>query len=121
MSMLEKILGPRSKHDKTLPYTYEARVPIFEGEEEYSSYFADTICGLVEYLDQHEIPPDGVKILEVYQGRETPVDPRLLCTPDRHWLFKPQLCRSFEAHYPGHIQESSCSFKDRDGAGCGPL
>lgn len=32
MNMLEKFLGPKSKYDKSLPYTYEARIPIFEGE-----------------------------------------------------------------------------------------
>lgn len=120
MSVLEKILGPKSKYDKTLPYTYEARIPIFEGEEEYSSYLSDTICGLVEYLHQHGIAPDDVQIIEVYQQREEPIDTKLFTTSDHHWLFKPALCRSFERHYKGHIQENSCSFKDRNRAGSGP-
>ena len=56
MSIIEKIIGPRSKYDKSLPYTYMARVPVIEGDEElFSHYFADTICGLIEYLDKNQI------------------------------------------------------------------
>lgn len=120
MSLFEKILGPKSKYDKSLPYTYEARIRLFEGSEEYNSYFADTICGLVEYLHRNGITPDEVQIVEVYQEQEFPIDALLFATPDRQWLFKPDLCRSFEEHYKGHIQDNTCSFKDRDNEGSGP-
>lgn len=120
MSMLERILGPKSKYDRSLPYTYEARIRIFEGSEECNSYFADTICGLVEYLHENKIRPDEVQIVEIYQGRESLVDAKLFTTPDQQWLFKPDICRSFEEHYKGHIRENSCSFDDRDGKGSGP-
>src|SRR3989338_8956316 len=120
MSLLEKILGPKSKYDKSLPYTYEARIRIFEGSEEYNSYFADTICGLVEYLHRNGVKPDDVQIIEVYQKQEFPIDTMLFATPDREWLFKPDLCRSFEEHYKGHIRDNTCTFKDRDGKGSGP-
>ena len=43
MSILEKILGPKSKYDKSLPYTYEARIRIFEDGTEHKSYLSDTI------------------------------------------------------------------------------
>jgi len=120
MNMLARILGPKSKYDKSLPYTYEARIRIFDGEEEYHSCFADTICGLVDYLKQRGIKPEDVQIIEVYQQGELPIDARLFTTPDYRWLFKPDLCRSFEEHYKGHIQQNSCSFKDRSCAGSGP-
>jgi len=120
MSLFEKILGPKSKYDKSLPYTYEARIRLFEGSEEYNSYFADTICGLVEYLHRNGIKPDEVQIIEVYQKQEFPIDTMLFATHDGKWLFKPDLCRSFEEHYKGHIQDNTCTFKDRDGKGCGP-
>jgi hypothetical protein len=120
MSVFEKLLGPKSKYDRNLPYTYEARVRILEGSEEYNSYFADTICGLVEYLHKNNIAPDDVQIVEIYQEKESIVDVKLFTTPDHQWLFKPELCRSFEEHYKGHIREDSCSFDDRDGKGCGP-
>ena len=120
MSLFEKILGPKSKYDKSIPYTYEARVPIIEGSAEYNSYFSDTICGLVEYLHQKGIRPEEVQIIEVYEGSEQSIDAKLFTTLDHQWLFKPDICRSFEEHYKGHIQESGCSFEDRDGKGSGP-
>lgn len=120
MSVLGKVLGPKSKYDKSLPYTYEARIRIFEGSEEYSSYFADTICGLVEHLHKNKIGPDEVRIFEIFQEKEVPVDVKLFTTSDRQWLFKPDLCRSFEEYYKGHIREDSCSFDDRDCKGVGP-
>jgi len=120
MSFLDKILGPKSKYDKSLPYTYEARTPIFEGSDEYNSYFSDTICGLIEYLQRNRIQPGGVKIFGIYLKQESPIDPRFFTTTDQQWLFKPNICRAFENHYPGHIRDKTCSFKDRDRAGTGP-
>ena len=63
MNIIKKIIGPRSKYDRSLPYTYMARVPVIEGDDElFSHYFADTICGLVEYLDKNDIKPDELLI-----------------------------------------------------------
>lgn len=120
MSLLGKMLGPKSKYDESLPYLYEARLRMFEESEEYKSYFSDTICGLIEYLHRHNIAPDGVKIVEVYREQESAIDPRFFTTSDQRWLFKPDICRAFEQHYPGHIQDKTCSFKDRDRGGIGP-
>lgn len=30
------------------------------------------------------------------------------------------ICRAFEQHYPGHIQDATCSFKDRKRGCLGP-
>lgn len=120
MSLLDRILGPESKYDKSLPYTYEARIPIIEGEEEYNSYFSDTICGLLEYLHERNIGPEGVSIYEVYLKRESLIDPALYTTANGKWLFKPEICESFKEHYLGHILYGTCSFKDRGRDGCGP-
>jgi hypothetical protein len=120
MSILEKILGPKSKYDKSLPYTYEARIRMFEEGDEHKSYFSDTICGLIEYLHRNKIPPSGVNIFEVYLEQESPIDHRFFTTPDQQWLFKPDICRAFEKHYAGHIRDKTCSFKDRGRAGMGP-
>lgn len=120
MKLFEKLLGPKSKYDKTIPYTYEARIRIIEGGDEFNSYFSDTICGLVEYLHQHDIKPDEVQIIEVYQERELPLEVTLFTTPNHQWLFKPDICRSLEGHYHGHIQAHSCSFNDRNCQGSGP-
>ena len=120
MSFLEKVLGPKSKYDKSLPYTYEARIRMFEESAEHKSYFSDTVCGLIEHLHRNNIPPDGVEIFEIYLEQESPIDHRFFATSDQQWLFKPDICRAFEQHYPGHIGNKTCSFKDRDRSGTGP-
>lgn len=120
MGLIEKILGPKSKYDKSLPYTYEARVRIIEESEEYNSYLSDTICGLVEYLHRSGVTPGEVQIFEVYQEQEFLIDAQRFTTPDQQWLFKPDICRAFEDHYKGHIHADTCSFHDRDGKGSGP-
>lgn len=120
MSLLDKIIGPKSKYYPSIPYTYEARMPMFAGSEEYNSYFADTICGLVEHLHQRNIKPEEVQIFEIFQDKETPIDPKRFTTADNQWMFRPDMCRAFEDHYEGHINEHGCSFEDRDRKGCGP-
>ncbi|OFZ68654.1 MAG: hypothetical protein A2V79_09680 [Betaproteobacteria bacterium RBG_16_56_24] len=120
MSLFEKVLGPKSKYDKSIPYTYEARIKSVPGSDEYNSYFSDTICGLVEYLNRNGIKPDEVQIIEIFQKQESPIDAMLFTTPGHQWLFKPDLCRSFEEHYKGHIHGNTCSFNDRNCKGYGP-
>lgn len=120
MSLRDALLGPKSKYDDSLPYTYEARIPMFAESDEYKSYFSDTICGLIEHLQKIGIAPEDVSIFEVYQQRETPIDARLFTSAGRQWLFKPEICRAFEAHYPGHIADATCSFRDRDRGATGP-
>ncbi|MBK6630346.1 MAG: hypothetical protein IPG33_04505 [Betaproteobacteria bacterium] len=117
MGILGSLFGAKSKYDKSLPYTYEARIRIFEDGTEHKSYISDTICGLIEHLHRNGIGPGKTEIYEIYQARETPIDAGLFTTADQQWLFKPDICRAFEQHYAGHIQETSCSFKDR-GRGC---
>ena len=51
MNLIKKIIGPKSKYDKDLPYTYEAKVACWDGADEYNSYFADTICGVISYSE----------------------------------------------------------------------
>ena len=114
MSILARVLGPKSKYDSSLPYTYEARVPVFAEGNEYKSYFSDTICGLVEALEASSIRPGEATLLEIYREKELPIDASLFATPAGEWLFKPDICRAFEEHYKGHIHDDNCSFRDRD-------
>lgn len=120
MSLRDKILGPKSKYDASLPYTYEARVQMFAEGDECKSWFSDTICGLIEHLHRNGIRPDAAKLLEIYQERESPIDATLFATPDGEWLFKPEICRAFEEHYKGHIHDADCSFSDRSRGAVGP-
>lgn len=120
MGLLGKILGPKSKYDKSLPYTYEARIRTFEDGSEHKTYLSDTICGLVEHLERNGIAPAEAEIFEVYRERETPIDARLLAGAEGRWLSRQELCRAFERHYPGHIHATGCSFEDRERGCLGP-
>ena len=122
MGIVRKILGPLSKYDKTLPYTYMAKVTIIEDDDDLSNYyFADTICGLVEHLDKNNIEPDEVELLGCYLNKEIPLNNAPLLTEDGKWLQRPELWRKLEGHYQktmddrykGHEAHSDCSFDDR--------
>ena len=120
MRILRELIGPISKYDKTLPYTYEAKVPIIEGIEEYNCYLSDTICGLIEYLEKNKIGPDDARIYEVFQNKEKMIEQCFYTSKEGNWLHKPELCHSLSEHYKGHIYEGRCSFNDRERTGIGP-
>ena len=72
---------PPSKHDRSLPYTYEAWIDALDGagtEPVWHHYFCDTLCGLIEYLDEEEMAPDKVKLYGVFQQQQTRLDIDLL-------------------------------------------
>jgi hypothetical protein len=132
MGIVETVLGPRSKRDRGLPYTYEAWVDILKGQGQvpvYDHYFSATICGLIEHLDQLGLRPDEVRLYGVYRGRKTRLLMELLTTAEGHWLKRPELCHELEEYfvrtgdpcYRGHIEIGECSFEDRDRDGSGPL
>ena len=50
MSFWRRIFGPRSKYDRRLPYTYEARVTVSGVDGMSENYQADTLCALLERL-----------------------------------------------------------------------
>ncbi len=120
MGLLRKLLGPRSKYDKTLPYTYEARVRIFEDGDEFKIYFADTICGLVAALQDEGVGPEEAELFEIYHDEETRLAASLLTNAEGVWLNRTDLCQAFAQHYPGHIRKDSCSFEDRNSSCAGP-
>jgi len=114
MNLVRKILGPKSKYEKDLPYAYEARVSLMGDKEVTATYLADTICGLVEYLQGEGVDPGTVEILEVHQQHDVVLESGLYLGDAGEWLARPALCRSFETHYPGHIRADDCTFSDRD-------
>jgi hypothetical protein len=129
MDILYKIVGPKSKYNNTIPYTYMARVSIIQGNKElYNYYYADTICGLIEYLDDKNLKPAECEIFGVYFKIEIPLKIKY-CT-DSHgvWLKKPFICSALEHHfqdtmeeaYKGHVASGPCLFEDRDTQGSGP-
>jgi len=127
MGLVRKILGPKSKYDASIPYTYEARLHLPEpGLDQH--YFSDTLCGLIETLDAEEVPPGEVGLFGVYRGEEIPLDVGPCTGEDGAWLARPELCRSLEKtysetledRYKGHVEKGHCSFEDRDRKGIGP-
>jgi len=129
MSIVTKILGPRSKYDKTIPYTYMAKTPVIEGDDElFAYYYADTICGLIEYLDDNNIEPQEVQLFGVYQKKEIILETKACLADTGQWLRRPNICLSLEEYfrstlekrYKGHIAAGACSFDDRDTTGSGP-
>jgi hypothetical protein len=120
MGLLQKLIGPMSKYEKDLPYTYEARITIIDDENEYNSYLADTICALVEYLEKNNISHDEVKIFEIYKDKETELKMEYCISDKKSWLSQSELCTSFTEHYEGHIFECGCTFEDRERKVTGP-
>ncbi len=118
LNIVRKLLGPKSKYDKDLPYLYEARIPTIE--DHYKSFVSDKVCQLIGYLKKHGIQPGDTSLFEVYQQNERPIDLAICVDKSGQWLSREQLCYTFSAVYPGHIAESTCSFVDREDAVLGP-
>jgi hypothetical protein len=122
--------SPPSKRDRTLPYTYEAWVDILEGrgsDPVYDHCFSDTLCGLVECLDEEDVDPGCVSLFGDYRGRESELETTLLLDGGGRWLKRPALCYALEQHYAitrdecyrGHVEMGHCLFEDRDRGGEG--
>ena len=121
MGILRNFLGPRSKYDHRLPYTYEARVKVSGVEGMTESYISDTLCALLERLDDEKAGSDEVTILEIRPEGESPVLLDHCLGTDGKWLRRPEACRSFEAHYAGHEKSGRCCYRDRSRATEGPF
>ncbi len=120
MRILRRIVGPESKYEDDIPFTYEARVEIEGIEKEYKSYVADTICALVEHLEKEIVQPRDVTVFEIYRKEEKELDIRYCTSDEGQWLNRAQLCDSFRKYYPEHIKKSGCTFEDRDRHVTGP-
>lgn len=121
MSILRDVLGPKSKYDHNLPYTYEARVKVSGVEGMTESYVSDTLCALLERLADEQAGPGEVTILEIRSEGELPVLLEHCLGADGKWLRRPDACRSFEAHYAGHEKAGRCCYRDRSRVADGPF
>ena len=122
MIIIRKILGPKSKYDPTIPYTYKAEINVLQGVEAdplFIQCFADTLCGLVAYLDEHNYASDEVTLYEITTKREEKIRKELCVNKKGEWLSRPAICHSLEGNYRGHIDEKRCSYRDRDRQGSG--
>lgn len=121
MSILRNVLGPKSKYDHRLPYTYEARVAEPGVPGMTASYVSDTLCGLLERLAEEKAEPEEVTILEIRPEGEFPVLLEHCLGANGAWLRRPEACRSFDAHYAGHEKTGHCCYRDRSRETEGPF
>ena len=121
MSILSRVLGPKSKYDHRFPYTYEARVTVTGVPGMTHNYVSDTLCGLLERLADEKVGPAEATILEIRPEGEFPVLIEHCVGADGSWLRRPEACRSFEAHYAGHEKTGRCCYRDRSRAAEGPF
>lgn len=128
MGIVRKILGPKSKYDKSIPYTYIAKETLIEGDDELCSYYyADTICGLVEYLNEKDILPKEVELFGVYRKKRIKLNKNICIDSAGNWLLRPNICRELEDYfeqtkdklYKGHKELEKCLFDDRERQGEG--
>jgi hypothetical protein len=121
MSILRKVLGPASKYDHRLPYTYEARVVVTGVAGMTENYVCDTLCGLLERLGDEHVVPGDVTILEIRPEGEVPILVEHCLSADGKWLRRPEACRMFEARYAGHERSGRCCYRDRSREADGPF
>ncbi len=120
MNFARKLIGPKSKVRNDIPYTYEAKVCVLDDSREFNSYISDTICGLVKYLNDHDIDPGTVEIFEVFNHKELKLEISYCLSSQGEWLRRSALCKSFSEYYPGHIGRTGCTFEDRNRKVTGP-
>ncbi len=118
MNWAKNLLEPKSRRNHLIPCTYEARVSVVEWTDAYNSYFSDTICGLINYLHEKNIPPDQVSLYEIYPDHEARLETCFCIDTQNWWLAKSTLCQSLNEHYEGHIKDGNCSFRDRNPNAC---
>ena len=122
MNLIRKLFGAKSKYDKTLPYTYEARIYAVEGdEEEFVSCVSDTICGLIDYIMENEHNPVRTKLFEIYTDKEIPIPEDCFLSEDGKWLPKEVLCERMTSRYGEARTEHNCQFRDREQTPSGPM
>lgn len=122
MGILRRVLGPASKYDHRLPYTYEARVVVAGVPGMTESYVCDTLCGLLERLaDERVDPRNEVTILEVRPEGEVPIRVDDCVSSTGAWLRRPEACRMFEVRYAGHERSGRCCYRDRSRTADGPF
>ncbi len=123
MGILKKVLKAGSKYDKSLPFTYFAKLYIVEGDEDLCHYYyADTICSLIEHLEKEEVEPEEVNIYSLYNDNEIKLNKDIFLSEENDWLLRPYLCRALEDYYfqtkdelyKGHCEDGECMFEDRD-------
>lgn len=124
MTIMRKFFGPESKYDQSLPFAYYAKVSPVEDDDNFlEHYFADTICGLIRYLESKEIPSETTRLFGAYsQHKDKEINSQSCINQDGQWLSEREICKSFEDLYKatkkdcykGCVAIGKCSFDDRN-------
>lgn len=128
MDIVRKIIGPKSKYDKSLPYTYMAKRQIMDDTGLCEYYYGHTICSLVAHLHALDIPPEEIEMFGIFRKKEVPLKMSLVTDKKGNWLSRPAICHALETHYQktkdeiyrGHHEHETCCFDDRKLKGYGP-
>jgi hypothetical protein len=129
MNVISGLFVPGSKYDESIPYTYMAKEFLIQDDDELiNHYFADTICGLLDYLGENGIKPEDVEIWGIYRNKELMLNKKLCVGDNGAWLNRPEICHSLEEYYnktleeqyKGHDELTDCSYIDRERQGTGP-
>ncbi|MCL4837983.1 MAG: hypothetical protein KJ058_08465 [Thermoanaerobaculia bacterium] len=121
MNIRQRILGPSSKYDHRLPYTYEARVAVTGVPGMTESFQSDTLCALLERLGDEQVEPAEVALFEIRPEGEVPIAVGDCLGADGSWLRRPEACAMFERLYAGHERRGRCCYRDRSRAVDGPF
>lgn len=121
MGVLRSVLGPQSKYDPRLPYTYEAKVAVPGVPGMTQSFIADTLCGLLERLAEEHVEPAEATLREIRPVGEVPIAVEHCLADDGFWLRRPEACRMFERLYAGHERHGRCCYRDRVRRADGPF
>jgi len=121
MNIRQRILGPKSKYDHRLPYTYEARVAVAGVPGMSESFQSDTLCALLERLADEKVEPAEAALFEIRPEGEIPVLVEHCLGKDGNWLRRPEACAMFERLYAGHQRTGHCCYRDRSRAVDGPF
>lgn len=120
MGVVLQALGPESKYDDRLPYTYEAKVAVTGVPGMTHTFIADTLCGLLERLAEEAVDPAAVRLREIRAQGEVPILVEHCLAADGGWLERPEACRMFERLYAGHERRGRCCYRDRRRDADGP-
>lgn len=112
MKPLANVFG--ADDNNTFPYTYQAVVNILDEDDSIQvSYFADTICGLITFLNKRRENPGRTRVFEIYRGQETLIPSQCYLRADGCWCSRHELCHPMTSRYGKPGREGSCPFQGR--------
>ena len=93
MSLKRKFLGPKSKYDKSLPYTYMAKAQIMKVIQIWFQHILQILfVDLLNIWMQRKITPNEAELFGIYRKDEIKLDKKILIDNKGNWLLRPEIC-----------------------------